>query len=482
MISPTCSPRWATPRRPERPSLGPSCEVLARALYHRPLLPWQASALDVALEVDPERPGRFAYPVVVWVVPRRAGKTAAVLVKSLRRLLAAPRRAGWYTAQTREDAAKQFRDEWVPTLERSRLAAGVKVRRAQGSEGFTVPALGSRLQLFPPTVNALHGQNADDATIDEAWSFTLDGGEAVEAGVRPAQLTRPGRQLWIVTAGGTEFSTWLDAWMERGREAVDAELDRGVCYLEYSADPAADDYDPGDPALWARTHPGVGHLIALDALRDDWTSMSRAGFERSILNVWPRRSAGAGSGIDAATWAEHAGDHVPAAPFTFAADVSADRSRAAIAVAGAGVADGTVVEVVDTRAGSSWVVGALRELRARHRGARVVIDGLAAAGIAADLERARVPFVETGPSEMARACAAFVDDANAGAVWHRGQGALDAALAGARRRPVGDGGFAWSRARSEGVDLSPLVAVTLATWGHRTRPPAGRAAVATSSP
>jgi hypothetical protein len=45
--------------------------------------------------------------------------------------------------------------------------------------------------------------------------------------------------------------------------------------------------------------------------------------------------------------------------------------------------------------------------------------------------------------------------------------ALDAAVAGARQRTLGDA-WAWSR-RAVSVDISPLVAVTLAAWGHAPR-------------
>jgi hypothetical protein len=44
---------------------------------------------------------------------------------------------------------------------------------------------------------------------------------------------------------------------------------------------------------------------------------------------------------------------------------------------------------------------------------------------------------------------------------------LDAAIAGAAKRPLGDS-WAWAR-RGLSVDISPLVAVSLARWGHATR-------------
>ena len=42
--------------------------------------------------------------------------------------------------------------------------------------------------------------------------------------------------------------------------------------------------------------------------------------------------------------------------------------------------------------------------------------------------------------------------------------ALDAAVAGAAKRPLGDG-WAWARRRLS-TDICPLVAVSLARWGH----------------
>jgi hypothetical protein len=51
-----------------------------------------------------------------------------------------------------------------------------------------------------------------------------------------------------------------------------------------------------------------------------------------------------------------------------------------------------------------------------------------------------------------------------GQLRHLGQPALNVALSVARKRPIGDGGFGWSRKDSES-DITPLVASTLALWG-----------------
>src|SRR5690606_39326101 len=63
-----CPPRWATPRSPDRPTLGPRVAEVAAQLG-TPLMPWQQYVVDVALELDPET-GQLAYREVVLTVPR----------------------------------------------------------------------------------------------------------------------------------------------------------------------------------------------------------------------------------------------------------------------------------------------------------------------------------------------------------------------------------------------------------------------------
>lgn len=67
--------------------------------------------------------------------------------------------------------------------------------------------------------------------------------------------------------------------------------------------------------------------------------------------------------------------------------------------------------------------------------------------------------------EMGRACGGFLDDVTSGRLSHAGQQLLDAAVTGARRRPIGNAGsWAWDR-RDGSVFVAPLVAVTLARFG-----------------
>jgi hypothetical protein len=474
MISPPSSPplrvppRRASSRTPGAPSLGPAVDAVGAALFGRPLQAWQSAVNAVAGEYDPAS-GEMLHPTVVLHVPRRAGKTALILAQLARRVLGQARSQSWYTAQTGGDAGTTFRKEWLPILRGSGLARHLKVSLRAGAEAFELPERGASATCFAPVESALHGRNVDLAVIDEAWAHDGETGHGVELAVFPAQLTRPGAQTWIVSAGGTLASVWLDSWLERAEAALDAG-DPSIALFEWRADPTAADYDPTAPATWWTAHPALGDTVSEAAIARELDRAGLADFERSILNVWPRPRDLA-TGIDPAGWARLA-DLDLVAPATAAAfDVTPDRSNAALAAAGVAADGRTVVEVLDYRRGVGWLDGSLRAWSRAHPGAPIVCDALAAGTIADRLELAGLEVLRTGAGQVARACADLVDQITADppSLAHRAQALLDGAVTAAGRRPIGDAGWAWSR-RGSDVDISPLVAVTLAAWSARSRP------------
>ena len=71
--------------------------------------------------------------------------------------------------------------------------------------------------------------------------------------------------------------------------------------------------------------------------------------------------------------------------------------------------------------------------------------------------------------EVLDACADFFKAVLDRRLVHGSYSELDAAVAGAVKRPVGDR-WAWGRKQSE-ADISPLEAVTLAAWSAQTPVP-----------
>lgn len=91
------------------------------------------------------------------------------------------------------------------------------------------------------------------------------------------------------------------------------------------------------------------------------------------------------------------------------------------------------------------------------------IDGASTAALLIPaLQAAKVKVVTVLSRDAGRECVGFIDDVEAHRLAHTGQPLLDAAVVGARKRPIGDAGlWAWDR-RDGSVFASPLVAVTLA--------------------
>ena len=471
MLSTSFWPRLRVPPRlatepSDHPTLGPAVDAVGAALFGRPMQEWQSAVNAVAGEWDPAT-GEMVHNVILLHVPRRAGKSAICLAQLMRRVLGQARSQSWYTAQSGGDAGRTFRREWLPILRSSGLARHLKTSLRAGGESFELVARSSSATCFPPIESALHGTNVDMCVIDEAWAFNSDEGRGIELAVFPAQLTRPGAQTWIVSAGGTLASTWFDGWLERAETALTARRP-GIALFDWGADATAPGYDPADPKVWWSAHPALGDTITETAVAGELERSSDvAAFERSILNVWPRPRQ-LGQAVDLDAWAGLADVDTPSAPVALAFDVSADRANAALVQAGRTPAALTMVEVLSYRRGAAWLEDDIRAWRRAHPFGVIVADSLAAGTVADRLEAAGVDVLRTGSAQMGRACADLVDQVSARTIAHRAQAVLDDTLASAGRRVLGDG-WAWSRRNSD-TDISPLVAATLAAWAARTHP------------
>lgn len=463
-------PRFSTPRTPDRPTLGGAVARAAKSLGLT-LMPHQRMISDVAGEVLPS--GRMAYPVVVLLLPRRGGKTKLLLPTFLQRASWLPGARCWYTAQTGSDAGLTFRQEWLPELAGLSESGHVGVRLSNGSEAFTVKRSGGRTGVFAPTRKALHGQDADVVGVDELWAFTSLDGRALTQAIRPAQLTRPQRQLWLISAGGDSSSEWLLEWRELGRALTGP--DQGVAFFEWhppvtpvlggTGYQLSDGVDLDSPQLWAETHPAVGHTVDVEALAEDRATFGADEFHRAYLNVFqtgledrvlPRlaweRNTLREAAADPSSWA-----------LTLAYDVAPESGSASVLLAspGAGHLSGRVAaELIDAGPGSGWVADRVEQLVSQYR-CRVVADSKGASTVVtAELRRRGLVVDECSPGQVAAAAdsllAALLNDRLA----VRPEPRLDAAAGAAAKRQLGDG-WAFTR-RGSTSDITPVVALSLA--------------------
>lgn len=450
-------PRFGTPRNPERRTYGPAVGRVS-ALCGMPLMPWQQHVADVACELDSA--GRFAHSLVVLIAQRQSGKSELLFPVNVHRALIRDWSGVYHTAQSGFDARDRWLN-WAERLESSRLARLMSgpARRANGGESIRFRNHGA-IRPFAPQPAALHGRTTDLVGIDEGWAFTPERGRELEVAIVPTQATRPGAQVWIISAAGSAASQWLRSYVDRGRDG-----DPTLCYFEYSI---PDDVDPLDVPEVCKWHPAVGHTIDAGTVHAASGILSASDFARSYGCRW---TIGVERVIPPDVWAGVLTSRpLDDGPLALGVDVAADRSAAAIAGC-----VGRTVELIDHRDGTSWVLPRLTQLIADHRPVAVVIDHTGASGSIADgYDRIRsrssrssetiMELAKFTARDYANACASLLDGMRDKTVLIRRHPKLDAAADAAASRPVGDAGFGWARRTSMG-DISPLVAGTLALWG-----------------
>lgn len=441
-LKPSPAPRFATPRTPTRPTWGGRAAKAAKDLGV-PFMPWQKLVADVFLEVDGKLP---AFRDGTATVPRQQGKSHLALSICIERARRGNQRIT-YSAQTGLDARKKLIDDWWPLIQGSAVADEVKqVVRSQGSESILFHN-GSRIDVAASARDSAHGRTIDLVVFDESWS---DETHQREQALLPAMATRADAQLLIISTAGDESSTYFRRKVEAGRLAAEEGRTDGLAFFEWSAH---DDDDAEDPAVWSRCMPALGRTVQEAVVRHALATMPLHEFERSFLNRWVM--AAEGFVVDPSWWrAAQAVTVNLGAGKVLAADTTPDGAYAAVAICdGSGSA-----ELLDHRPGTGWLENRLVELAGFYDDAPVALDQLGPLGrITERLETLGLTVVS---SKMAYACANLVEKLADQRLKIRQHPALDAAIAGARKKPH-PAGWTWVRSGVT-VDISPLLALTLA--------------------
>ena len=324
--------------------------------------------------------------------------------------------------------------------------------------------------FFPArTRSTLRGWSVDLYLCDEAQLLT----DAQWESAKPAMSARAHAQVWLfgtcpqMLGDGEVFGRLRRAAHDGTDDASVGEIPQPkrrepLAWVEYGADPGC---DLDDRDQWAAANPGRVEISAVEAERRE---LSPGGFARERLNLWPTDRVEAVFDMDRWAALRSPGPPDGTAPSAIAVDASPDRAMA-IAVAWLLEGDGCHVELLDADYVSDPLNALQYVIERAGRRIPVVIDGASpAASMVPALHAQKVKTMITTARDMGRACGGFLDDVGAGRLSHAGQPQLDAAVAGGRRRPIGDAGlWAWDR-RDGSVFVAPLVAVTLARHGAVT--------------
>jgi hypothetical protein len=252
--------------------------------------------------------------------------------------------------------------------------------------------------------------------------------------------------------------------------------------------------DVEDPEVWRQGIPSLGLWIHPQTVAEQVErATDREELLRERFSVWPNaRPAEEAklSELDLDAW-KHQADE--------AAGVAGDGVVLALALGrgggygtiGAAVrvdSDSIAVEHLHTERGTLWVASKLKELKAKHGNALVVVDPKNAAAVLAALDQAGVKYLPMNLDEIAAAHTLFIEHVNAGLVPHRPQAEVTKSLELATTRNIGRAGVTWEQSDPT-KPVSMVQAITWALWGVlkseatplKRTPPPPRAAVVTRS-
>jgi hypothetical protein len=417
-----------------------------------------------------ERPdGRWACHEFGLVVPRQNGKGSCLEARELFGLFVLGERLLVHSAHEQSTSSEHFRRlltliEGVPEFDRRVL----KAPKGKGAEAIELRG-GQRIFFKTRTVDGGRGLSGDFVALDEAMKLRLATMAALVPTMAARSIEGNPQMVYSGSAVDGQKDEHGDVLARVRRRAISGDAGR-LGYHEYSCEGD----DPGmvpeevasDPERWAEANPGMGIRISAEYIADERRALDPRSFavERLGIGDWPELDGASQRVISKDAW--DAGFD-PGSQTTglvaFGFDVTPDRSAGAIAVAGWRPDGLPHVEIVRHQNGAGWLVAAASELLSKHANVGIGCDARGpAASLVAKFVAGGVEVRQSSTSEYAQACGQIYDEISQDRLRHLLTPELSAAVAGAAKRSLGDA-WAWSR-RTSGVDISPLVAATLALW------------------
>lgn len=469
-------------------SLGFAMCDFARDILHIELYPWQRWLLVHAFEIvgSFDDSWQFRYRTVLTLVARQNGKTALSKVISAFFLFVLCVRLVIGTSTNLEAAEEVWEGVVDIAQESPDLSREVeRVYRSAGNKTLTLTG-GRRYKVATANRRGGRGKSGDLVLLDELREHQT--WEAYDA-VSNTTMAKPNGLIWCISNAGDGTSCVLrylraQAHMALGdpdgicaayADAREIEQDDTLGIFEWSSAPGA---DPKSVDAWAQANPALGYgLLTLRALKSA-SKKPAASFLTENLCQWVTTSIESAfpdgsweGGIDANSAI------APDSPVWYGVDVSADREHASIAACGLRNDGAWHGELIAYRAGLGWLEDAFQRLATKATGGRVLVAAQSKGSPVASMLSiiSAVDGVEIVPCQgpdVAGWCGRLWDAVNASnpdgesrsdvaRLMHRPQPRLDLAAATAVTKPMGDGAWAWDRAKST-EDASPLVALTMA--------------------
>jgi len=479
--------------------------------------PWESLSLDEILGVRAD--GRWAAKDVGLIAGRQNGKDVILEARELFGLfLAEDEELLIHSAHLFDTSIRHFNRvlqliESTPDLEAFLNKRGGRISRSHGDEGIEIIRDGAKreLRFKTRTAGGGRGYTCDCLILNEAMILS---GIAVGA-ILPTLSAVPNPQVIFAGSAGNKQSTALGRLRQRGLGKVRPDgtrvcTDESLAFMEWSIDACGQfcpqdcevhdqqpfPFDPRMPEVerirktnrlivsYTKANPGWGIRIggvespelSFEHIESERRQLDPDEFQRERLGIGDYPVEGESwRVIDEASWRACTDmTSSPVDPLSFGIDMTPDRKHACIVVAGLNPDGLAHVEIsggdeLDHRSGDRWIVPRMVELAERWKPRSIVIDKASQAGsLIGPLEKEGLVIESPTTREFAQSCGWFgsaVVPPRGGTnlIVHRDQVPLTAAVAGADKRVLAEL-WAWDKAGAA-VDISPLVAATLAVWG-----------------
>lgn len=431
------------------------------------LLPWQQELLRASMGQQKLSAGSSSDSIAPWsassvclITPRQQGKNYVVYARELAGLFLLGERI-IHTAHefaTADDAWKELKQiiegcDLDEECLHPHLHGGAEVSIRHQNGGFVrYRARGN---------GSMRGITKIDLVIaDEAFALT----DQQVGSFKPIQQSARRRQLWLTSSAGFESSEVLSKFRTQGIEGTNPRL----LFNEWSLSEGS---DPADRSLWPVAMPslGVEGVCPLDAIEDNFLTMSIQEFGRENLGMWDDPAMT--SVIPFEDWEACTVPFEGVSPIlgdrVVALDVAPQMEWGSIVGAGWDVDHRSHVEVVKNEQGTDWILPTFQRMIASANPpvAVAVQAGTKSSMFGPELEQMGYKVVYFSQQEVGRATARFESDVADLSLTHFDDALLKLGLGGADKYNIGDpqraGGWGWLR-RSTSVDITGIVAASYA--------------------
>jgi hypothetical protein len=433
--------------------------------------PWQAFVLENALGENAG--GSWAAWEVGIAAPRQQGKSEIAVARMLAGLILFEEPLQIFSSNL-FDAAAEIHRRLASVLEdNADLSRRVKsIPRGNGREGVELHN-GCRVRFRARGAGGGRGHSPSCVIFDESMYLPA----SVYRDMVPAVSAQRSQQIWLLGSAADQAIHPDAITFAAMRERAMSGDGGALAWFEWSVPFDKDEVTEAiasDPAMIEMANPAIEvDRLTLEQIARERDALDLETFaaERLGAGDWPKGDGRRGVLPEELWQSCEDPTSAPLDPLCFAFDVAADRRSTAIAVCGLRDDGLPHVEIADLCLSTAEAPHRIAELVGRHNPTAVVADAAGpSAALLPALEALHVKVRLTSAGEHAQGASMFYDLVTQRGLRYRRTAwakELDLAVQVATKRPLGDGGFGWSR-KGSSASIAPLVACTLALWGTLT--------------